>query len=118
MIVVDSYGWLEYFADSDRAELFRPALEEKKGLIVPSICVLEVAKVLLRERSRDIALRCIAGMRSGRCIDLDESLAIAAATIATTLKMPTADSIVLATAQRFGATVWTPGCRYRGQARG
>jgi predicted nucleic acid-binding protein len=107
MIVVDSCGWLEYFADSDRAELFRPAIEGATMLIVPSICILEVSKTLLRERGREIALRCVAAMRIGHLVNLDEQLAVNAATVATQLRMPTADSIVLATAQLFDATVWT-----------
>jgi predicted nucleic acid-binding protein len=115
MIVVDSCGWLEYFADSDRADLFRPAIEGPTTLIIPSICILEVTKTLLRERGRDIALRCVAGMRIGRRVDLDEQIAVDAATVATQLRMPSADSIILATAQRFGATVWTQDADFEGK---
>ena len=115
MIVVDSCGWLEYFADSDRADLFRPAIEGAKPLIIPSICILEVTKTLLRESGREIALRCVVAMRMARRIDLDEQLAFEAATVSIQLRMPTADSIILATAQRFGATVWTQDADFEGK---
>lgn len=36
MNVVDSSGWLEYFADSANAEFFAPAIEETEALLVPS----------------------------------------------------------------------------------
>jgi predicted nucleic acid-binding protein len=115
MIVVDSCGWLEYFSDSDRARLYRPALEGSVRIIVPAICILEVAKVLLRSRGREIALLCVTGMRIGQRVDLDEQLAIEAANIAVQHRMPTADSIILATAQRYGATVWTQDADFEGK---
>ena len=37
MNVVDSSGWIEYFQDSARAELFATAVEDRALLLVPSI---------------------------------------------------------------------------------
>jgi len=54
--VVDSSGWLEYFVDSDRAELFAPAIENTNNLIVPVICLYEVFKKLLRDTTEDDAI--------------------------------------------------------------
>jgi predicted nucleic acid-binding protein len=54
-------------------------------------------------------------MRIGQRVDLDEQLAIEAATIAVQHRMPTADSIILATAQRYGATVWTQDADFEGR---
>ena len=39
MNVVDSCGWLEYFADGHNADRFAAPLEETSTLVVPSICV-------------------------------------------------------------------------------
>ena len=36
MNVVDSSGWLEYFADEPNADFFAPAIERTEELIVPS----------------------------------------------------------------------------------
>ncbi len=38
MNLVDSCGWLEYFADGGNASFFAPAIEDMDRLIVPSLC--------------------------------------------------------------------------------
>jgi len=101
--VVDSSGWLEYFADSERAELFAPAVEDTAQLIVPVICVYEVFKKVLRERGEDAALQVAAMMQAGQVIDLDASLVLEAARHS----LPLADSLIYATTLRYGATLWT-----------
>jgi toxin FitB len=47
MNLVDSCGWLEYFADGPNAEFYAPALESQKNLLVPTVCLLEVCKRIL-----------------------------------------------------------------------
>jgi len=37
--VVDSSGWLEYFADGANAGFFAPAIENTAGLVVPSLTI-------------------------------------------------------------------------------
>ena len=37
MNVVDSSGWVEYFQDSPRADLFAMAIEQRDQLLVPAI---------------------------------------------------------------------------------
>lgn len=107
MNVVDSSGWLEYFADSDRADLFAKPIEDTEHLIVPSISVYEVFKKLLIEFNEDTALTAIAHMQIGKVIDLDQDLAMTAASISVEEKIPMADSIIWATTLRHGATLWT-----------
>ena len=101
--VVDSSGWLEYFIDSDRAELFAPAIEDMHNLIVPVISIYEIFKKLLRDTSEDDALKAVSVMQGGRTVDLDKSLALESARHSLSL----ADSIIYATALRFEATLWT-----------
>jgi predicted nucleic acid-binding protein len=101
--VVDSSCWLEYFADTDRAKLFARAIEDTENLIVPTISIYEVFKKVLRERGEAQALEVAAAMRAGVVVDLDLSLALAAARHA----LPLADSIIYATAQHHEATLWT-----------
>jgi predicted nucleic acid-binding protein len=105
--VVDSSAWLEYFADGPNAGFFAPAIEATEELIVPSIVLLEVFKRLLRQRSENEALQASAVMRQGMIVDLDGALALSAAKVGVTSKLPLADSIIFATARRFDATVWT-----------
>jgi len=101
--VVDSSAWLEYFADTDRADLFAAAIEDCETLIVPSICLYEVFKKVLREKGEYPAVRVFSFMSRGRVVDFDSSLALEAARHA----LPLADSIIYSTALRFGAILWT-----------
>jgi predicted nucleic acid-binding protein len=105
--VVDSCGWLEYFADGPNAEFFAPAIEQTEALVVPTLTLFEVFKRILQQRNEADALRAIGLMRQGRCVDLSDSLAIGAASLSFALKLPLADSIILYTARQHGATLWT-----------
>lgn len=101
--VVDSSGWLEYLADSERAPLFSQAIEDTANLVVPVISLYEVFKKVLRERGEGVALQVASMMQSGRVVTLDSSLALDAARHA----LPLADSVIYATALHHRATLWT-----------
>lgn len=105
--VVDSSAWLEYFGDGPGARQFAAPIEAVSTLVVPTICLLEVFKVVLRERDENDALQAAALMQQGRLVDLDPTLALSAAQLGVAHKLPLADSIVYATAQAFGAMLWT-----------
>ena len=107
MNVVDSSGWLEYFADGPNADFFAPAIEATSELIVPAISVYEVFKRVLQQRSESEALQAIAVMMRGRGVELDAQLALAAARVSKQYRIPMADSIILATARVHGAILWT-----------
>ena len=107
MNAVDSSGWLEYFANGDNADFFAPAIEDTKNLLVPVICIYEVFKRIRQQSGITEAQQHIGDMKLGRIIELDESLALSAAKISTDLKLPMADSIILATARAHNATLWT-----------
>ena len=105
--VVDSSGWLEYFADGPGARHFAAAIEGVSTLLVPTVCLLEVFKIVLREHDENDALQAVALMQQGQVVELDASLALAAAQVGVTRRLPLADSVVYATAQAFGAVLWT-----------
>jgi predicted nucleic acid-binding protein len=46
-------------------------------------------------------------MKLGQIVELDESLALSAAKLSVDLKLPMADSLILATARAKNATFWT-----------
>lgn len=105
MNVVDSSGWLEYFADGPNADKFAPAILNTRELIVPTLSIYEVFKRVLQQRSETEALRAVALMQQGQVVDLNTSIALSAAKLSVELKMPMADSIMLATAQSYRATL-------------
>jgi predicted nucleic acid-binding protein len=114
MNIVDSSGWLEYFAEGNNAEFFAPAIEDTKNLLVPVICIYEVFKRILQQSDVSSAQTHIGDMKLGTIIDLDESLALSAAKPSVDLKFPMADSLILATARANDATFWTQDEHFKG----
>jgi predicted nucleic acid-binding protein len=107
MNVVDSSGWLEYFADGPNADFFAPAIEHTRDLVIPTLSLYEVFKRVLQQKGESEALQAITVMHQGIVVDLDASLALNAAQTSVKLGLPMADSIMLATARAYGATLWT-----------
>jgi predicted nucleic acid-binding protein len=107
MNVVDSSGWIEYAADAENAEFFKRPIRDLENLLVPSMCVYEVFKRVLREFGEETALEVIGQMSSGRIVDLDRQIAINAAKLSNESKLAMADSVILATARLYEATLWT-----------
>ncbi|MFH1028989.1 MAG: type II toxin-antitoxin system VapC family toxin [Pseudomonadota bacterium] len=107
MNVVDSSGWLEYFADGPNADFFAPSIENTVELVVPSISVYEVFKRIMQQRNEHEALQAVAVMAQGRVVDLDMPLALNAAKLSADLQLPLADSIILAVARAYDASLWT-----------
>lgn len=107
MNVVDSSGWLEYFANSPNAEFFASPIENQRELLVPVISIYEVFKRVLQQRGEEQALEAAALMMQGTVIDLDVKTALNAARLSVEMKLPLADSIILATARVHDAVLWT-----------
>ena len=102
-IVLDSSCWLEYFADTNRADRFASAVESPEALIVPVITIYEVVKKLAREAGDEVASAALSLMQRGRVVPVDLNLALEAAVNS----LPMADSLIYATAQMHSATLWT-----------
>jgi predicted nucleic acid-binding protein len=114
MNVVDSSAWLSYFAGDSNARLFAKPIEALDKLLVPGITITEVFKSVLRQRNEESALEVVAHMKQGTVVALDGELAINAAVFGIELKLPLADSVIYATAQRFDAVVWTQDADFKG----
>jgi predicted nucleic acid-binding protein len=107
MNVVDSSGWLEYFADGPNADFFASAIQDLGTLIVPSLTIYEVFKTVCRQRDEGTALQAVAVMHQATVVDLDSATAIDAARLSLEHKIPMADSIILATSISHDAILWT-----------
>ena len=112
--VVDSSGWIEVFTDGPAANQFLDVLSREELLMVPSLSVLEVYKWILREHSESEAIRAAAVMQRGTVINLDTTLAMAAAQLSHQHKLPMADSVILATARAADATLFTLDADFEG----
>ncbi|MBI1883123.1 MAG: type II toxin-antitoxin system VapC family toxin [Chlamydiae bacterium] len=117
MNLVDSCGWLEYFADGPNARFFAPVLQNIQTLLVPSICILEVFKKVMKERGEDAALQAVALMQQGETVDLDVKIAVSAALIGVQLDLSLADSVIVAIARAHKAVIWTQDSDFRGIER-
>lgn len=113
MNVLDSSGWVEYFTNEENARFFLPPIQRLEDLIVPSLCFYEVFKKLLLDLGEESALQAIGVMSHGREIELDRKTAIEAAQVSIEYKLSMADSIILATARAFNATLWTQDEHFR-----
>jgi predicted nucleic acid-binding protein len=125
MNAVASSAWLEYVAGGPNAGFFAPAIETTRNLVVPTLSVFEVFKRVLQQRGEGDALQAAAVMQLGTVVELSSTLALNAARLSVDHRLPLADSIILATARAFDATLWTqdadfenvPGVRYRARGR-
>ena len=107
MNIVDSSGWLAYFADEPNSKHFLTPLNDTASLVVPTVTIYEVFTVVLRESSENEALHAVVAMQKGTVVDLTPPLAITASKLSLEHNLPMADSIILATAKEFDATLWT-----------
>jgi predicted nucleic acid-binding protein len=120
MNVVDSSGWIEYFADRPNKPFFRETIHDTHNLIVPTVCLWEVIRYITRTVNRDEAQEAAAQMERCLISDLDASIAHLAARMSLKHNLPLADSIVYATAQSHNAKLYTqdadfeklPGVKY------
>ena len=76
MNIVDSSGWLAYFADEPNAKHFLNPLSDSTLLVVPTVTIYEVFKVILRESSENEALQAVVAMQKGTVVDLTAPLAM------------------------------------------
>lgn len=114
MNIVDSSGWLAYFAGDVNANQFAPIIQATDSLIVPTICMYEVFKRILIQRDEEAALQAVGIMSLGTSVALTQEIAINAAQISNARKLAMADSIILATAWANKATLWTQDADFEG----
>jgi len=111
--LVDSSGWLEYFADGKNASHFAPVINNTEKLIVSTINIYEVYKKVISERDEDSALQAVAIMQQAKVIEVTPSIAVQAAKISYVFKLPMADSLIYVTARDNDAIMWTQDSHFK-----
>jgi len=109
-LLLDSSCWLEYLADTPRADLFAPAVEAPERLVVPVLTVYEVVKKLMRESGEEAATAALALMQQSEVVEIGLPLAMDAALNG----LPLADSLIYATARHHDAELWTQDAHFEG----
>jgi predicted nucleic acid-binding protein len=113
LTVVDSSGWVAYLGDAPQADAFSVYLEREDALVVPAIVIYEVVKKLQATWGEAVVHRFLSQAYRGRQLELDSSLAIAAAQISIRYRLAMADAIIYATAESAGAQLVTSDTDFR-----
>ena len=114
MIVLDSSGWLEFFADGPHAEEFASRLRQPTNILTLTVAIYEVYKWIKRERAEEDALQAVATMKRTKIVDLTEELALTAADLSLTHGLAMADSMMLAAARMHNAELVTTDAGFDG----
>lgn len=107
MNLVDSSGWLEYFADGKNAKFFSEPINNIENLIVSVINLYEVYKKVSKERGERLAKDLTAVMMQARVVNIDQQISIEAARLSSAENIPMADSLIYITARTENAVLWT-----------
>jgi predicted nucleic acid-binding protein len=109
MKLIDSYGWIEYFADGPLADKYAPHVEgaNDNNTITPTIVIYEVYRRLKKERGQQVALEAYAQMTRTRILPLDETEALSAADIGLKTDLAMADAIIYSASRIHGAELFT-----------
>jgi predicted nucleic acid-binding protein len=116
MRVVDTSIWIETLIGSAFGRKLMDELPSEPEWLMPTIVQLEVSNWLRRERSTDVHNRVMVFSMTCQIVPLDTHIAVAAAEIAVTHKLATADAIVLATARSRSADLLTADRHFDGLA--
>jgi len=109
LILIDSYGWIEYFAEGPLADRYAPFIEEvsTENAVTPTIVIYEVYRKIKGLKGEEKALEAYAQISRTKIVELTSHLSIEAADISLKLGLGMADSIIVATAKAYNAQIIT-----------
>jgi len=112
--IVDSSGWIEFFLAGSNGPVFKPVIEQRQALLVPTIALFEVHRVLSRKLPPDVVKACLDVMRLGRLLDITAARAVAGADASLRHKLAMGDALMYSLALEHTATFWTQDVDYQG----
>lgn len=108
--LIDSFGWIEYFGNGKLSNKYAKHIENcSPGFyFTPSIVIYEVFKKIRSEYEEDDAISAIMHIQNyTTIIDIDTTLAIKGAETSIQERLPMADALIKATANKLGAQIIT-----------
>jgi predicted nucleic acid-binding protein len=105
-VVLDSSGWIELLAGSNRAALFEPALHAEE-LLIPAIVRYEVGRYVFLHRGAEGRELALSALSKFDLVPIDAEVADSAAELAHNHKLAMADALVYAVAKIANAELWT-----------
>jgi len=109
LILIDSYGWIEYFADGPLADRYVAFIEkaDAETTVTPTIVLFEVYRKIKSMKGEQKALEAYAQMSRTKIVELTSLTSLKAADISIALNLGMADSIIVATARTYNAEILT-----------
>lgn len=109
MILIDSYGWLEYFLEGPLAEKYAKYVEDanEENYVTPTIVVYEVYKRIRSIQGEQSGLEAYSQITRTKIVELTSQIAIEAAEISLSTNLGMADSLIVATAKAYNAQIIT-----------
>ncbi len=119
MRLVDSSVWIEYFGNGPKAnDCERYILQTPQSeILTPTVVMFEVYRKVKKDKGEEKALEAYAHLDGTRIVLLNPSIAIAAADLSLKTRLGTVDSIIYATAERYGAELLTSDYHFKGLPR-
>jgi toxin FitB len=108
-MLIDSYGWIEYFLDGPLAEKYAQAVEKANDIdyVTPTIVVYEVYKRIRSLHGEQSALEAYAQIARTKIVELTSQIALEAAEVSLSKNLGMADALILATARAYKAEILT-----------
>ncbi len=116
-VLIDSSGWIEYFASAQKAKKYSDYIEKANKLttITPTIVLFEVFRKVKKDFGDQKANASIAYIIDNTAIiDIDSRTAVNAAEISLKSGLPMADSLIKATAELNNAKLITSDKHFEG----
>jgi predicted nucleic acid-binding protein len=117
MRVVDTSAWIEWLRGTPTGAALRDHIPRPEEWIVPTMVQLELAKWLTREMGDDVSDRALGRSQTLIVAPLHTSTAMLAAELSASHKLSTADAVIYATAQEYGADLLTCDAHFAGLPR-
>jgi len=114
MKVVDSSGWIEFFANGRLASAFESHLGDPDEIVTPTIVLFEVYRWARRECTDEEAMIMVGQLEQTTLVPLDNALAIVAAELSADHELTSADAAIYATARVHGCELVTADAGFRG----
>ena len=107
MRVVDTSAWIEWLTGSPLRDQLAAHIPVRSHCVFPTIIQLELAKWLARERGEERVDQMVAFTQKCVVVPVDTRIAMRSVAVHRQYKLATADAIVYATAQEYGADLVT-----------
>lgn len=116
MILVDSYGWIEYLGGGPKAEKYGRYISRTPTfeILTPSLVVFEVYRKVEKEKGEEKAMEAQAHLEETRTVSLDTRLAAAAAEVSLRTGLGIVDAVIYATASQHRAELLTSDHHFKG----